>query len=126
MASQPILVVDDDEAIRELVNTVLTDEGYTVVTAASGPAALDLTVQHRPALVLLDLHMPGMSGQAVHQVLRRQWPELPVVYVTADLRGRWDGSMLGAAAFLAKPFDLDDLLAIVESFVSRDQTSVAA
>ena len=68
---RPILVVDDDAKIVRLVRTYLEREGYMVVTAADGPAALDAIETHRPALVVLDLMLPELDGRAVIRAVRR-------------------------------------------------------
>ena len=67
----PILVVDDDAKIVRLVRTYLERDGFTVVTAADGPAALDAIEPHRPALVVLDLMLPELDGRAVIRAVRR-------------------------------------------------------
>ena len=113
----PILVVDDDD-IRELVALVLADEGYEVATAPDGRQALDLIARQPPCLVLLDLNLPVMSGWEVHAHLRQAAPALPVVYMTAGGIAREEARRHAAAGYLAKPFDLTDLLATVARFVS--------
>ena len=69
---RPILVVDDDAKIVRLVRTYLERDGFMVVTAADGPAALDAIERHRPALVVLDLMLPELDGRAVIRAVRRR------------------------------------------------------
>ncbi len=113
-----ILVVDDDPDIRALVHMILEEEGYAVVAAGDGREAL-LQVQHQqPALILLDLNMPVMSGWELHAELRSRQIGVPVVYMTAAQRARTEAEQHGAQGFLAKPFGLNELLSTVERFVA--------
>ena len=114
--SGPILVVDDEDEIRELVAIVLMDEGYEVETAVNGVAALDLIRRRRPRLVLLDLNMPVMSGWELHERLRTEGAGIPVVFMTAGNQAREEARRHQANGFLAKPFDLDELLNTVARF----------
>jgi len=110
------LVVDDDHDIAELVRLALTDEGYEVVVASNGSAAL-LAMETTPFdLILLDMRMPVMDGWAVARALRAQGITVPIVVMTAaESAKRW-ADEVGAEGYLAKPFGLDDLLATVERF----------
>jgi CheY-like chemotaxis protein len=104
-----VLVVDDDEAIREVIAEVLRDEGYRVVCAENGEQALcELGKEHRLDLVLLDLMMPVMSGWEVLEHLQgsEQLSHIPVVVVSAM-------NAPGVREHLAKPIDLERLLATV-------------
>jgi CheY-like chemotaxis protein len=104
-----VLVVDDDDAVRELVAEVLMLAGYAVEQAADGLAALDAVARLRPDLVVSDLRMPGLDGAALARRLRRGRAPVPVVLLTA-----YDGaSPVRGVQRLTKPFDLDDLLAAV-------------
>jgi len=109
-----ILVVDDDEAIRQVVSEVLRDEGYEVVCAENGVEALrHLYKADRPDLVLLDLMMPVMSGWEVLEQLQSnsELSQIPVVVVSAM-------HAPGVSEHLAKPIDLDRLLATVGRLTS--------
>jgi urea transport system substrate-binding protein len=108
--SSPILVVDDDPCIREMVAQVLTSEGYPVVTAANGAEALEIVEREHPALVLLDMRMPIVSGWDFAQELTVRGVALPIVVMTAALDARRWAEEIGAAGYLAKPFDLMVLL----------------
>jgi two-component system response regulator CpxR len=103
-----VLVVDDDEAIRQVVSEVLRDEGYDVVCAENGLVALRELSNHHPDLVLLDLMMPVMSGWEVLEELQAndELSRIPVVVVSAM-------TAPGVSEHLAKPIDLDHLLATV-------------
>jgi CheY-like chemotaxis protein len=114
-----VLVVDDDAAIRMLIAEALEGEGYGVVTAINGADALMVLAAMQPAAIVLDLMMPVMDGRAF-LAARRQDPRqaaIPVLILSAahDLGGA--GPALGARACMAKPFDLEVLLAVVEHLV---------
>ncbi len=112
-SSVTVLVVDDDPHIRHLITLALLDEGFTVEQVADGQHALERVTTSPPSLVLLDLNMPGMSGWEVHARLREIHPQVPVAYMTAGLRAREEAQRHGAAGYLAKPFDLDELVRLV-------------
>jgi two-component system, OmpR family, response regulator CpxR len=104
-----VLVVDDDDSIREVLAEVLRDEGYEVACAANGEQALGELRRHgHPDLMLLDLMMPVLSGWEVLELLQASpdLSQIPVVVVSAM-------SAPGACEHLAKPIDLDRLLATV-------------
>ncbi|HMQ32888.1 MAG TPA: response regulator transcription factor [Chloroflexaceae bacterium] len=108
-----ILVIDDDLAMLELLTSVLEDEGYAARAATSGPSGLKMLAEAPPALVLLDWMMPTMRGDEVLRAIRAgAHRDLPVVILSANGDAR---ALLaeGADEFLAKPFDLDELLACV-------------
>jgi CheY-like chemotaxis protein len=104
-----LLVVDDEVAILEALTDILSVEGYEVSTATNGAEGLQRTQAERPALILLDMMMPVMDGQEMLRRLKED-PELretPVVVMSA---GRVTKAELQGCRFLAKPFELDDLL----------------
>jgi two-component system, OmpR family, response regulator CpxR len=106
--------VDDDDSIREVVSEVLRDEGYGVVCASNGEQALSKLHNHgHPDLMLLDLMMPVMSGWELLEVLgsSAELSQIPVVVVSAM-------NAPGACEHLAKPIDLDRLLATVARLTS--------
>jgi CheY-like chemotaxis protein len=106
-----ILVVDDEEEVREILAETLMDFGYRVVTAASGEEALPLLARDRSvAMVITDVRMPGMSGLELADEIRRRWPEVKVVLIS--------GYFLPQATpqrFLKKPFHMKELASIVRS-----------
>lgn len=118
-----VLIVDDDAGIREFVRTVLVDEGYQVAEATDGSEALDQVARERPDLILLDLRMPVMDGWEFVKVYRaRPGPHAPIVIVTAAMDVAKDAKDIGADGFLAKPFQLDELLGLVLLHSSRHPT----
>ena len=109
-------MVDDDTSILDTVSSILSGEGYDVVSASSGQEALDAVARKLPLLILLVMRMPVMDGWAVARALRGQGISVPIVVMTAaDSAQRW-ADEVGAEGYLAKPFGLDELLATVERF----------
>lgn len=118
--SARVLVVDDDANIREAVELALSDEGYEVVGAPDGAAALDLASQSPPALILLDLRMPVMDGSAFVRAYRqRPGPHALIVVLTAAYNAAVGAAELQADGYLEKPFGLDELLETVGRYTRR-------
>jgi DNA-binding response OmpR family regulator len=120
---RPILVVDDDAKIVRLVRTYLERDGFAVVTAADGPAALDAIERHRPALVVLDLMLPELDGRAVIRAVRRddQAAATPILVISArgSTADRIAGFEDGADDYLPKPFSPAELVLRVKSILRR-------
>lgn len=115
-----ILVVDDDDGVRELIGSALSDEGYAVALAADGAEALREARREPPALIVLDVRMPVMDGHAFARAYRATpGPHAQIVVCTAALDGPEAARALGADGFLAKPFLLDELLGAVASRLRR-------
>jgi CheY-like chemotaxis protein len=119
MARPPlVLIVDDDQTLRDMLRDLLEDAGYRTATASDGAAGLDALCRAAPDLVLLDVAMPIMDGLAF---LRRRSEKacreaVPVVVMSAQQRES-EALKLGARQFVSKPFDLDDLLGVVDRCV---------
>jgi two-component system, chemotaxis family, chemotaxis protein CheY len=119
--SGTILVVDDDETLRWVLFWVLTDEGYSVMEAPDGAVALARVHEATPSLILLDMRMPVLDGWEFARRYRAlPGPHAPIICVTAaasaeDVATR--AAQIGAAASLSKPFNLDELLALVGRYV---------
>lgn len=118
-----ILLVEDEQHLAFGIKFNLEAEDYTVTVAADGPTALDLVSGSVPPidLVVLDLMLPGMSGYAVCETLRDRGDTLPVVMLTARtlVEDRIRGFDSGADVYLQKPFDLEELLSVIRSLLSR-------
>jgi CheY-like chemotaxis protein len=116
----PIVVADDDPSILAMVSDALNFEGYPVATATHGREALEAIARIRaadpdcPPLLLLDMRMPEIDGWGVAAALRERAIDLPIVVMTAARDARAWAAEIAAAGVVAKPFDLDDLLAEVE------------
>ncbi len=123
LPDRPILVVDDDAKIVRLVRTYLEREGYAVVTAADGPAALDAIETHRPALVVLDLMLPELDGRAVIRAVRRDEEAGATPILVLSARGttldRIAGLEDGADDYLPKPFSPAELVVRVKAILRR-------
>jgi DNA-binding response OmpR family regulator len=117
MSERRILVVEDDEAIREGLADALRSEGYEVLAAATGHDGLHLGLTEDPDLVVLDINLPGLDGFEVLKRLRGDALETPVLLLTARglERDRVRGLDLGADDYVVKPFGLAELLARIRS-----------
>ena len=110
-----ILVVDDDEGILEVLCALLEGEGYSVVTAEDGVVALRLIEQQPPRLILLDLQMPVMDGcDCARHYRQRPGPHAPLIAMTAAEEVGTFAAQVAAAGCLGKPFEVNDVLAVVE------------
>ena len=111
-----ILVVDDQQGVRRLLQEVLTEQGYEVVTAANGIKALDMLSRLKPRAVILDMKMPGLDGLETLKKLRERNSEIPVIMMTAygelDTEERFQ--QYGVRQFLVKPFDLNDVCFLIK------------
>ena len=115
-APAKVLAVDDDPSILDLMTDILVGEGYDVLPAQNGAEALRVLEKDRPCLVLLDMRMPTLDGWGFASAMRDRGLNYPVVVVTAAENARAWAQEIGADAYLAKPFQLKDLLRIVERF----------
>ncbi|WP_158748472.1 sigma-54 dependent transcriptional regulator [Acidobacterium sp. S8] len=116
-----ILIIDDEAAIRESLETLLTLEGYTIETAPEGDAGLDRIDHASYDLVLLDLALPGKNGLEILQLIRERHPELPVIMITAygTVDNVVEAIRTGAQNFVQKPWDNEKLLADIRSAIAR-------
>lgn len=111
-----ILVVDDDRDIREAVGWLLQDEGFAVEMAADGDEAVERATQVRPALLVLDLGLPILSGEEVAERLQALYGRsLPIVIMTAAGDAAEKAQRINAAAYVTKPFELDDLVRAIRN-----------
>jgi CheY-like chemotaxis protein len=110
-------VVDDDAGIRDLLDLVLTNAGYTVALAADGLAALTMVEAVAPDVILLDMRMPVLDGWAFAEAYRRRLGRhAPIVAMTAARDAPEHAAQIAAMGYLTKPFDLADLLACVAQY----------
>jgi CheY-like chemotaxis protein len=121
-----ILVVDDDPVMREMLNRLLSKEGFQIVTAAGGEDALRLARQVHPQAITLDVMMPGMDGWTVLSTLKtdRELSDIPVIMLSIvdDMRL---GQALGASDYLTKPLDRDRLVAAIKKWCKKPARRLA-
>lgn len=122
--SARILVIEDEERIRQFLQRGLSFEGYRVDTAADGQMGLELARENAPDLVLLDLMLPGMDGLEVCRRIRAA-SDVPILMLTAKetIEDRVTGLDAGADDYLVKPFAFDELMARVRALLRRSQPS---
>src|SRR3954468_6199177 len=116
-----VAIVDDEEPVRKALKRLLRASGLEAETYESGQQFLEASAKRRPDCVLLDLHMPGLSGLQVLQALRASKTTLPTVVITAydELSSREQCLAAGAAAYLRKPLDERLLLNAISLHVNR-------
>ena len=115
-----VLIVDDEPQIRRLLTVTLEANAYRVVSAVCGQEGLVLAAQHRPALVVLDIGLPDLSGQEVLRRLR-EWSNAPVIVLSVqdDEKGKVAALDAGADDYVTKPFNTDELLARLRAALRR-------
>lgn len=114
-----VLIVDDDEDMQALLQAALKKEDYQVVTAEDGLVALEELEKSSPDLILLDLMMPRMDGYAFVEELRQRGLQssIPIIVLSADVSARQKVDQIGADGYIAKPFDVLDLLGEISQFM---------
>jgi chemosensory pili system protein ChpA (sensor histidine kinase/response regulator) len=128
-ATERVLVVEDDDDIREVIEQVLVSEGYRVELAKDGLDALDkLQGRPQPCVILLDMMMPNMDGEAFLSALRARpaFATVPVVVISGNAVARQRARELAAVACLVKPFELDELLCVVRSVAMAESVAPEA
>ncbi len=126
MNVEKILVVDDDLNICELLRLYLTKEGYNVVIANDGVAAVTMFQEESPSLVLLDIMLPKLDGWQVCREIRK-FSETPIIMLTAkgEVFDRVLGLELGADDYVVKPFDTKEIVARIKAVLRRSASSTA-
>lgn len=118
-----ILVVEDDKGVQKYLKELLLENGFSVFAASDGISALNMIQKTEPDLVLLDLGLPNMSGEAVCTEIRKKYPQIKVIILTAKdtVQDVVQGLNLGADDYMTKPFVADVLIARLKARL-RDQT----
>lgn len=125
-----VLVVDDDAALRTTIRTLLSQVGYDVEEAGTGEDALAIAATRRPTLVVLDVHLPGVSGYEVcHELKDRFGRSLPVIFISGERVESYDrvaGLLIGADDYVCKPFAPDELVNRVRRLIGRTSAKIGA
>ncbi len=118
---ETILVVDDEQGMRELLTVLLEHQGYRVITASDGEQALELIAHQSPDLVISDVRMPKMDGIGLLTGIRKTDPQLPVIMVTAyaSMDSTIQAMRLGAHDYVTKPFRIDEIRLVVEKALAK-------
>jgi DNA-binding response OmpR family regulator len=117
---RPILVVDDDPEILAMLRDFLEGEGLSVRTAANGEEALAVLRDIAPSLILLDMRMPVLDGWGFAERYQAQAHGYPIVVMTAAESARSWAQEIGATGYIAKPFDVNELLQTIERHRQKD------
>jgi len=125
MAGERLLLVDDEENLRSMLDAALRHSGFDVVPVATGRAALDAVKTERPALIVLDVMLPDIDGFEVCRRLRTEGDRTPVLFLTARdaTEDAVRGLTLGGDDYLVKPFSLEELVARIGSVLRRTGTA---
>lgn len=123
MSKETVLIVDDEEDILELIKYNLKTEGYSIITAMTGEAAIKIAKNQRPDIIVLDLMLPGIDGMEVTRYLKKdsQTEDIPIVMLTAkgDESDIVAGLELGANDYMSKPFSPKELVARIRAILRR-------
>jgi len=124
-----IMVIDDSKTIRRTAETLLSREGFDVITAQDGYEALGLVVRHRPDLVFVDIMMPRLDGYQTCALIKRHpdFRRIPVVLLSSKdgLFDRAKGRLVGSERYLTKPFTREELLEAVSAFAADREQPMA-
>ncbi len=122
-----ILIIEDDKGIQKFLKDLLLDNGYSVKTASDGMIGLEVLKKSQPDLVLLDLNLPNLTGESVCREIRKNFPAVRVIILTAKdtTSDIIQGLNLGADDYITKPFIADELLARIQARLRHDGTDDA-
>lgn len=130
MAGETILLVEDSDALREGLKSILEQEGYQVMTGGDGKVAMEKMKARTPDLILADILMPEMDGYALFEAVRSrmEWVSIPFIFLTARREHKHilAGKRLGAEDYLLKPISPEDLLTAIRSRLGRSQQLLLA
>ena len=116
--ARPVLVVDDDAETRSAERAVLTEDGFRVIEASDGAEAMRQIQNDPPALIVLDIQMPGVDGPSFARELRMALRHVPLVILTGVDDPKHEADRCNAEAFLSKPFNARELVKVVRRFAS--------
>lgn len=120
MKKTKVLLIEDDDGILDAVTLILEEEGYTVFPLADATIAVETVKSFQPDIILLDVLISGVDGRDVCRELKSsdEFKDIPIIMVSAHPAIKETISACGANDFLAKPFEFDDLINCLESYVS--------
>lgn len=118
-----ILVIEDDSGLQTYLKDLLLDHSFIVHTAADGVSALNMLKKMEPDLVILDLGLPNLSGETVCLEIRKKYPKLPIIILTARdaVADKVKGLNLGADDYITKPFEADELIARINARLRKTE-----
>jgi DNA-binding response OmpR family regulator len=121
MRNATVLIVEDEDGIRELIRLFLVKKGYRAIEAEDGYEAMDILAKESPDLVLLDIEMPGMNGLEVCEQIRMQ-TKMPILFVSyrKELTYKIQGLEVGGDDYITKPFDFNELEARIRAILRRN------
>lgn len=116
-----VLVVDDEEEIRELCRRVLNKEGYVVHLAGNGEEALEILHNNKYHVAIVDLKMPSIDGMTVMKEIKENYPQTDVIIITGfgTIRSAVEAIQQGAADYLPKPFEIEELHGAIENCLKK-------
>ncbi len=120
-----ILLIEDELILRTAVGDFLAEEGYHVLSAGDGESGLQLALEHKPDLILLDVMLPGRDGFAICKAMRTAQLSMPIILLTARglVRDRVQGLDSGADDYVVKPFSLAEVAARIRAFLRRTHST---
>ncbi len=123
-----ILVVDDEDALREVLSDELANQGFNIAQAADGEKAINVLKAQKFDLVLLDIKMPKVDGFEVLKYVKTNLPVIKVIMMTgfADLKSAIESKRLGADDFVSKPYDLVDLFTTIERVLASETAKASS
>lgn len=115
-SSTTILVVDDEEMMRNLLEKILSREGYNIITAENGIQALDILHNEKADIIITDMKMPEMNGFELLKHVKKEFPQVGIIVMTAygDTYSLKDALLLGADEYITKPFKSYEISLVVE------------
>jgi two-component system response regulator FixJ len=127
ISNMTVVVVDDDLSVRRSLSRLLVSAGYEVITCSSAEEFLGMRSVPRPACLVTDVRMPGMTGLDLLEVLRTRSPSLPIILISgdADASAPSQARAAGAVRFLLKPFPAEVLIGALQEALDRDRAALA-
>ncbi|MFO0703753.1 MAG: response regulator transcription factor [Patescibacteria group bacterium] len=119
--SLQILIVEDDKDVADFLTKTLIEKGYGVRHTEKGSQVLPMIDERKPDILILDLKLPDMKGESVSKLIKKEYPELPIIMLTSKsgILDKVNGFDAGADDYITKPFEIDELLARIQAKVKR-------